>query len=194
LPDGIEAYCITGVTASAITIEKLTGTTIPAYEPLLLKKVGTVDFTAILTAKPVAPSSGYDAATGIVTATVSGATFYGNAADDAIYTVEGGFIHEGHDATGTASYMLRDGEFILVDQNQGLAAHRCLLNVSAGSNAARKLNIAIDDGDVMGITTTNYTNYTNSEGAWYSLDGRKLDGEPTKKGLYIQKGRKVVIK
>ena len=30
--------------------------------------------------------------------------------------------------------------------------------------------------------------------AWYSLDGRKLDGKPTRKGLYIVNGKKVVIK
>ena len=30
--------------------------------------------------------------------------------------------------------------------------------------------------------------------AWYTLDGRKVDGQPTKKGLYIVNGRKVVIK
>ena len=33
------------------------------------------------------------------------------------------------------------------------------------------------------------------EGAtYYTLDGRKLDGKPTKKGVYIVNGRKVVIK
>ena len=30
--------------------------------------------------------------------------------------------------------------------------------------------------------------------SWYSLDGRKLSGKPTKKGLYINNGKKVVIK
>ena len=30
--------------------------------------------------------------------------------------------------------------------------------------------------------------------AWYTLDGRKLDGKPTMKGMYINSGRKVVIK
>ncbi len=29
---------------------------------------------------------------------------------------------------------------------------------------------------------------------WYTLDGRKLDGKPTKKGLYIHNGNKLVIK
>ena len=31
-------------------------------------------------------------------------------------------------------------------------------------------------------------------GAWYSLDGRKLQGKPTQKGLYIVNGKKVIIK
>ena len=30
--------------------------------------------------------------------------------------------------------------------------------------------------------------------AWYTLDGVRLDGKPTKKGLYIHGGRKVVVK
>ena len=30
--------------------------------------------------------------------------------------------------------------------------------------------------------------------AWYTLDGRKLSGEPTQKGLYINNGKKVIIK
>ena len=29
---------------------------------------------------------------------------------------------------------------------------------------------------------------------WYSVDGRKLEGKPTRKGVYIKNGRKVVIK
>ena len=29
---------------------------------------------------------------------------------------------------------------------------------------------------------------------WYTLDGRKLDGKPTTKGLYIHNGRKIIIK
>ena len=29
---------------------------------------------------------------------------------------------------------------------------------------------------------------------YYTLDGRKLDGKPTKKGMYIHGGRKVIVK
>jgi hypothetical protein len=30
--------------------------------------------------------------------------------------------------------------------------------------------------------------------AWYTLDGRKMQGKPTQKGVYIKNGHKVVIK
>lgn len=34
---------------------------------------------------------------------------------------------------------------------------------------------------------------TQSQDAWYTLDGRKLNGQPTKKGVYIHNGRAVVL-
>ena len=35
---------------------------------------------------------------------------------------------------------------------------------------------------------------SQGEGAWYTLDGQMLQGEPTRKGLYVHNGLKVVIK
>ena len=35
------------------------------------------------------------------------------------------------------------------------------------------------------ISTTDFTDYTDKNGAWYTLDGRKLDSKPTTKGVYI---------
>ena len=29
---------------------------------------------------------------------------------------------------------------------------------------------------------------------WFSLDGMKLNGQPTEKGIYIRNGRKVILK
>ena len=31
-------------------------------------------------------------------------------------------------------------------------------------------------------------------GAWYTLDGRQLNSKPTKSGIYVNNGKKVVIK
>ena len=33
-----------------------------------------------------------------------------------------------------------------------------------------------------------------TEGVWYTVDGRKLSGQPTKAGIYVRNGRKLVIK
>ena len=51
-----------------------------------------------------------------------------------------------------------------------------------------------DWDEATNITTTNLTNYTNSAGAWYTVNGVKLNGKPTTKGMYINNGKKVVIK
>ena len=90
--------------------------------------------------------------------------------------------------------MLLDGQFVLVDNDEGISAHRCWLNVTKSTtNGARLLSINTDS-ESTGIETTNFTNSANSSGAWYGIDGRKLDGKPTKKGLYIYNGKKQVIK
>ena len=52
----------------------------------------------------------------------------------------------------------------------------------------------LGDDETTGITTTNYANYTNKTDAWYDLQGRRVSGKPTAKGLYINNGKKIVIK
>ena len=56
--------------------------------------------------------------------------------------------------------------------------------------------IVIDLGDeTMGINSLTPT-LSEGEGAWYTLDGRRIANgqQPTAKGIYINKGKKVVIK
>ena len=58
-------------------------------------------------------------------------------------------------------------------------------------------NFVLDFGDeTTGVVSIDHSPLTidHSADAWYSLDGRKLDNVPTKKGVYIVNGRKVVIK
>ena len=52
------------------------------------------------------------------------------------------------------------------------------------------------NGETTGIGTldTETGEMTFDSEAWYTLDGVRLSGKPTKKGLYINNGKKVVIK
>ena len=75
--------------------------------------------------------------------------------------------------------------------NRTLRSFRAHFEVPA-ENPAR--NFVLDFGD--GTTSMHNSECImhNGADAWYSLDGRKLDNVPTKKGVYIVNGQKVVIK
>ncbi len=47
--------------------------------------------------------------------------------------------------------------------------------------------------DVTEITTTDCSDCTDKADVWYTLDGRRLQGKPTTKGVYIIGGKKAVI-
>ena len=67
-----------------------------------------------------------------------------------------------------------------------------LTDLAQGDNSIM-LNFG-EETTTTGISTTNYTNFTNFNSDWYSLDGRRLNSKPTLKGVYIHDGKKVVIK
>ena len=71
-----------------------------------------------------------------------------------------------------------------------------LNGITAGDKNSQVRNFKLNFGDeeTTGIITTNYTNFTNSDDAWYDLSGRKLSGRPIRKGVYLHNSRLVVIK
>ena len=71
------------------------------------------------------------------------------------------------------------------------------------TNEAHKAYLVVPSTISNGINAFFFDNATNSigkailvneDGVWYSLDGRKLGGKPTNKGIYINNGNKLVIK
>lgn len=66
--------------------------------------------------------------------------------------------------------------------------------VMASGSEARQIIIEEPDGTVTAINAINVDNVVNAKGSWYTLSGMKLEGQPTEKGVYINNGKKVVIK
>ena len=62
-----------------------------------------------------------------------------------------------------------------------------------GTAAAPLLIPVFGDNEETGIRDV-LLRKTTSHASWYTLDGRKLQGHPTQKGLYIINGQKVVIR
>ena len=61
-------------------------------------------------------------------------------------------------------------------------------------NNAREFTWVYDDGETTEMNEElRMKNEEFNATGWYTLEGRKLDGKPTKKGLYIHNGRKVLV-
>ena len=56
-------------------------------------------------------------------------------------------------------------------------------------NTGQNVNIYINTAT--GIDDIPQTS-ENADGQWYTIDGRRLQGKPTKKGIYIYNGKKVI--
>lgn len=87
-------------------------------------------------------------------------------------------------------YLLYKGEFVL-NAAGDLAAGKIYLDLGEGSSGAPQLSIVRDEetgiNDVKG-------KMAEARDDWYTLDGRRLNGQPTKPGLYIKNGSKTIIK
>jgi hypothetical protein len=176
-PEGVTAYTISAVSGNTVTIAEVTGNEIPSHTPLLLKKTSdAVTPTKVITGTE---PTGYN---GIVSTAATGATFWGNASDTK--------ITEGYNYAYGSSYGLYNGEFVLIDTDNGIAANRCLLNVGNGQNAPV---LSISE-EITSLSPVPSPSREGSSQGWYTLDGRKLNGKPTQKGIYVNGGRKVVVK
>ena len=86
------------------------------------------------------------------------------------------------------NYALNGKAFVFVKNDLPVGANKAWLSVNTGVPSAR---ITIVFEDATKIANTNITNITNGE--WYTIDGRKVNA-PSKKGIYIMNGKKVVVK
>ena len=98
--------------------------------------------------------------------------------------------------------MLGSGSTLGYSKNpRTLKTFRCHFFVPANEpvnenvQAARAFVLDFGDGssELTGIISIT-ADQRSTDGSTYTLDGRKLNGKPTAKGVYIQNGRKVVIK
>ena len=93
-------------------------------------------------------------------------------------------------------FMGDDNSLYYSSEDRTLRNFRAHFEIPSQKNAlALAHNFVLDfDGDVVtnidGIRTDN----VRTVDGWYSLDGRRLDRKPTRKGVYIHNGNKVIVK
>ena len=180
LPEGMVAVMLTGTdpqkgiaTAKALDY-------IPAGVPVILMKKDDADG---FTAKDITPG------------TASGTT----AVTDDEKTACPLKVADGNTAElqGYQDYVWFKGELVLVSNTAKPVSGTFYVKNTNTPTPAPKLQIVIgEEEETTSLPSIDHSSLTidHSEGAWFSLDGRKINGQPLKKGLYIHNGKKTVIK
>ena len=163
---GLEAYIAAGYNTSDCSLLMVKVTSVPAGTGLLLKSTSATggDFTAKVKDSPYVYSN---LLTGTTTETMVSASDY---------------ILGKNGAGKVGFYRAETGK---------LAAGKAYLKGLATPSSARIINLVFDD-DATAIE--NYRQEASTTNDWYTLDGRKLEGKPTRKGLYLLNGKKVVVR
>ena len=192
--DNVQAMTLntttSNLTGSTLTLNFDAATTIPAGTPFIIKwdESGT-DIT-----NPVFEG-----------VTISNAT--NDATVEGVLTFTGTYAPVSIPATGdnTKLYLGDANKLFYPTKTMTIGTHRAyfqlLGDLTAGEPASpqsshvRAFNLNFGDDEATGIISVHDSGFmVNGSDAWYTLDGRRLDGQPTAKGLYINNGKKVAIK
>ena len=95
-------------------------------------------------------------------------------------------------AANTKYYGFDGQNFVRIVAAGSVAANRCWIEL-VGNSGARQLTIV--RGDATGVSEELRVKSEESATAvWYDLQGRKVQGKPARKGMYLQNGQKIIIK
>ncbi len=176
LPNGLSAQVVSGVSNSKITYQKLTGNVIPKNVPVMLI------------------NNAQQAGTYTLTASESAATYSGtnllHGSDKATTTTGDGFHYKlSYGKTGTKwndvfgwYWGAQDGAPFQID------GHKAWLVVPNGSTRAASFTINGDATEIIDIESGN-----EAHDVYYDMQGRRIS-TPTRSGIYIKNGKKVIIK
>ena len=211
-------YTFTGITKSGseyiADMTEYTGANLVANTPYLFtpSATGSVDFSGTYEI-PASLTAG---------STTSGDWTYLGTYETIEWTTAPTGIY-GFSAQAVTEQGISQGEFVKVGAYVRVKPMRCYLKYKNGAEnyaGARAINRAADEelpetikvrliganGDVMGIgsMSTKTGEVTLDNEAWYSLDGRRIEGKPTVPGIYVRStsgriqgknnGKKVIIK
>ena len=164
---GAQLYTITAVSGSTATAEEISGAN--KETPFLVYNSSDKDKTIILIPTDV-----------VIAGQTHASEFVGTATATTIAA----------STTELSNYAFNGLEFVIVRTALSVAANKAWLEVPA--TTARNITIVFDDDDTTAIGAVSGSPADN--GDIYDLNGRKLDKKPTRKGVYVKNGQKVIIK
>ena len=164
LPAGLTAYIVTGVNDNSVATMALTY--IPKDVAILLQRTDNTN-------------NSYKAYAGTGTDDVSDNKLVGSAT-------------AATDIQTHKDYVLYNDRFELAGVSS-VGAGKAYLPATALNSTAAPSFLSIGETTSLGSIENGELRIENYD-MWYTLDGRKLNGKPTKKGLYIYGGKKQVVR
>ena len=205
---GEKFYTFTGITKDGgsyiANMTEVVTTPLAPNTPYLFMPTGNADFSGTYTI-PESITAG--------TTTVGDWTFVGTYTTKKWETEPTGIY--GFSAQDVADQGISQGQFVKVGKYVRVKPMRCYLKYKDGGEnyaGARGMNRAAAndeplpetikvrlisaDGEVTAIGTmqTKTGEVTLDGEAWYSMDGRRIVGKPSTKGIYVNNGHKMIIK
>lgn len=169
----------TSVAENVLTLNFTDATEIVAGQPYLVKPAANVDFSAdgkefagvdLTAATPTATETDYVN----FVPTLGKTAVTGDVKDILILNASGTLVHPS-----------------AVGNMKGFRGYFVMHDAPANANA---FVINFGEGETTGIQPIRMENGTTPAEGTYDLSGRRIQGQPTQKGVYIQNGKKVVIK
>ena len=96
------------------------------------------------------------------------------------------------------NFILANGKYGIdwytLSADGAIGANKAYLQLpTAQISGAREFTWVYDSGEATSVHSSQFIVHSEAD-AWYDLNGRKLSGKPTQKGIYINNGKKVVVK
>ena len=95
-------------------------------------------------------------------------------------------------------YVIYNNKFVKVTTGTEVSGGKCYLNLNGTSSSGTRSYYDIDGNDgttgIREVKSEGVKGEKWADSAWHDLQGRKFTTKPTKPGLYILNGKKVVIK
>ena len=175
--DGFEAYTIREVTASSVTLEQRDFIRANNTPMLLYRSGDTKQFNLPLL-KPTDSR---------VTSSQNATT--GWKLSDEYKICTSSMTLPDNIPSGKEIWILVDDHFMRTKSGT-LIAGRCYIERSNSSYTSPMLSIGRKTTGIEEETIKDF----DLNGVWYTLDGRKIQGIPAQKGIYIKNGKKIIIK
>ena len=168
-------YTVSNVEGTTVTLSNAIDTA-SVNTPLLIHNTANTDATLYLMPCNTPAAS-----------TTSFAGYKGTA----VYKAQGADGNGPWNFAANTKYYGFDGQnFVRIVAAGSVAANRCWIEL-VGNSGARQLTIV--RGETTGVAGVKDVNAVSDEN-WYDLQGRKVQGKPARKGVYILNGKKKVIK